>query len=59
MMVEQDDVGDYGYDMAEEARSAAAAAVDRVRRAPLSGIPMRGTSDDADGDFGYDLAHET
>ena len=56
-MVEQDDSGDYGYDMADEARSAVIGAADRTRRVPLAGIPMRGPAEDTDGDFGYDLAH--
>lgn len=56
-MVEQDESGDYGYDLADEARSAVTGPAERARRAPLTGIPLRDLDGDADGDFGYDLAH--
>lgn len=58
-MADQDNTGDYGYDLADEVRSMTAGTTDRVRRAPVTGI-HRGTAFDpsADGDLGYDSAHE-
>jgi hypothetical protein len=57
-MADQDDSGDYGYDLADEVRSMSPGATDRPKRTPLTG--MRGTTFDpsADGDLGYDSAHE-
>lgn len=54
-MVEQDDSGDYGYDMADEGRSATVVPLPR-RGYKWTGLTGRDMS--ADGDFGYDMAHE-
>lgn len=57
MSGEQDDSGDYGYDLVHEVKA---------RQIPAPRMPVRpsrdlrglGRAPDADGDLGYDLVHE-
>jgi hypothetical protein len=56
-MVEQDDSGDYGYDLANEARSAKVLPLPN-RRYTWTGLRGTGMDTSTDGDLGYDMAHE-
>jgi hypothetical protein len=54
---EQDPSGDYGYDLAHEARGRPGPSGEAVARAERRRPPDAGAAADTDGDLGYDEAH--